>query len=158
MEPCREFSIRRGHSLYQTARAQQVGIILNDGPALTQVYITVVEAGPEAVQALLHRSHTMRRGCGEALQGQGRHGAHKCELCERRQEAVQDGQGFGLGQAATGTGAAAAVVDLAIEVVAHGKSRGNTRRLAANLLKTAVQVGRNVRNNFKFEPDAARRS
>ncbi len=73
---------------------------------------------------------------------------------------MQDGQGFGLGQAATDDGAAA-VVDLAIEVVAHGKSRGNTRRrrrLAANLLKTAVEVGRNVRNNFKFEPDAARRS
>ncbi len=70
---------------------------------------------------------------------------------------MQDGQGFGLGQAAT-TDGAAAVVNLAIEVVAHGKSRGNTRRPAANLLKTAVEVGRNVRNNFKFEPDAARRS
>ncbi len=117
----------------------------------------MVETGTEAVQALLHLSHTVRRGC-EALQGQRRHSAHKCELCERRQEAVQDGQGFGLGQAAT-TDGAAAVVDLAIEVVAHGKSRGNTRRrLPANLLKTAVQVGWNVRNNFKFEPDAARRS
>jgi len=155
MEPCREFSICPGNSFYQAAGTQQVGIILNDGPALTQVYITVEEAGTEAVQALLHLSHTVRSG--EAVKGQGCHSAHKCELCERRQEAVQDGQGFGLGQAATDDGAAA-VVELAIEVVAHGKSRGNTRRLAADRLKTAVEVGRNVRNNFKFEPDAARRS
>ncbi len=156
MEPCREFSIRRGHSFYQAAWTQQAGIVLNDGPALTQVYITVAEAGTEAVQALLHLSHTMRSG--EAVKGQGRHSAHKCELCERRQEAVQDGQGFGLGQAATDDGAADDVVDLAIEVVAHGKSRGNTRRLAAYLFKTAVEVGWNVRHYFKFEPDAARRS
>ncbi len=152
MEPCREFSIRRGYSFYQTDGTQQARVVLNDGPALTQVYITVEEAGTEAVQALLHLSHTVRSA--EAVKGKGRHSAHKCELCERRQEAVQDGQCFGLGRAA-------AVVDLAIEVVSHGKSRGNTRRrcwLAANLLQTAVEVGRNVRNNFKFEPDTARRS